>query len=444
MQVVTAFAPSTPVELAEHGQQDLRTVGSRDPLLLAPHRQLPADVRLVFQRVYAIAQRLPVQRAPAAAREVRVVQEDARTVRPDRSTQRRRRTVDRVRFGVVLEAAPEVLPRVRGQSPSRRADAFLVVLIGEERAVRAASVAGPAGHDAVAATREDARPPGQQPRDIGTDHVLRIGRIAELDVFARKVERHFAIARVVVDIHHRRNRVVRPRALASAGARCTHLASVRRVTSHRCTPRLDTVCVMRLAVLDVGSNTVHLLVVDAHLGAHPWPAHSVKAVLRLAEQIGKDGRLSKAGADALVTSVGQARDAAVELETEDLLAFGTSAVRDARNSAEVLARVRKETGVDLRVLSGEGEARMTFLAVRRWYGWSAGRLLVLDIGGGSLEIGLGIDEEPDVALSLPIGAGRLTRERLHGDPPSAVAIRALTEYVEATLDAALRNVDLGE
>ena len=61
----------------------------------------------------------------------------------------------------------------------------------------------------------------------------------------------------------------------------------------------------------------------------------------------------------------------------------------------MLARVREETGVDLQVLSGEDEARLTFLAVRRWFGWSAGRLLVLDIGGGSLEIAAGIDEEPE-------------------------------------------------
>lgn len=199
---------------------------------------------------------------------------------------------------------------------------------------------------------------------------------------------------------------------------------------------------MRLAVLDVGSNTVHLLVVDAHLGAHPWPAHSVKAVLRLAEQIGKDGRLSKTGADSLVTSVLQARDAAAKLETEDLLAFATSAVRDAKNSAEVLARVRKETGVELRVLSGEGEARMTFLAVRRWYGWSAGNLLVLDIGGGSLEIGVGIDEEPVQALSLPLGAGRMTRQFLGGDPPRARDIDALTEFAEEALDEAVKSADI--
>jgi len=199
---------------------------------------------------------------------------------------------------------------------------------------------------------------------------------------------------------------------------------------------------MRLAVLDVGSNTVHLLVVDAHLGAHPWPAHSVKAVLRLAEQIGKDGRLSKTGSDSLVTSVLEARDAAAKLDTEDLLAFATSAVRDAKNSADVLARVRKETGVELRVLSGEGEARMTFLAVRRWYGWSAGNLLVLDIGGGSLEIGVGIDEEPIQALSLPLGAGRMSRQFLNGDPPRARDIDALTEFAENALDEAVKSADI--
>jgi exopolyphosphatase/guanosine-5'-triphosphate,3'-diphosphate pyrophosphatase len=191
---------------------------------------------------------------------------------------------------------------------------------------------------------------------------------------------------------------------------------------------------MRLGVLDVGSNTVHLLVVDAHPGAHPWPAHSEKAVLRLAEQINPDGRLSKEGADALVTAVREARKSAERLETEDLLAFATSAVRDATNSAEVLARVRLETGVELRVLSGEGEARMTFLAVRRWFGWSAGRLLVLDIGGGSLELAAGIDEEPDIALSVPLGAGRLTRERLAGDPPRSGDVHALMEYAEKTLE----------
>lgn len=173
---------------------------------------------------------------------------------------------------------------------------------------------------------------------------------------------------------------------------------------------------------------MHLLVVDAHRGAHPWPAYSEKSVLRLAERIGRDGTLERDAADDLVKAVASARAAAVTHEVDDMLAFATSAVRDATNSAKVLARVREETGVELEVLSGRDEARLTFLAVRRWFGWSAGRLLALDIGGGSLEIAAGVDEEPGVALSLPLGAGRLTRERFSADPPPPVEIEDLREH----------------
>ncbi len=243
-----------------------------------------------------------------------------------------------------------------------------------------------------------------------------VGRVAELQPFPRKVQPDLAATRLagVLDRDHNLH----------------HPAYVTRFTFATYRWR------MRLGVLDVGSNTVHLLVVDAHQGAHPWPAYSEKTELRLAEKIGADGRLSCSGADALVEAVAKARDAATGHETEDLLAFATSAVRGATNSAAVLRRVRDETGVDLQVLSGEAEAAMTFLAVRRWFGWSAGRLLVLDIGGGSLEIASGIDEEPDVALSLPLGAGRLTRERLHGDPPSAAQVDRLCEYVDSQLERA--------
>ena len=201
---------------------------------------------------------------------------------------------------------------------------------------------------------------------------------------------------------------------------------------------------MRLGVLDVGSNTVHLLLVDAHHGAHPWPAHSEKAALRLAEQIRPNGALTKAGADALVAAAKEARASAARLNADDLLAFATSAVRDATNSQEVLQRVRDEAGVRLQVLSGAEEAKATFLAVRRWFGWSAGRLLVFDIGGGSLEIAAGIDETPDIAMSLPLGAGRLTRDRLGIDrdgksPPRASAVDDLREFVDKSLEPAVRK-----
>ena len=194
---------------------------------------------------------------------------------------------------------------------------------------------------------------------------------------------------------------------------------------------------MRLGVLDVGSNTVHLLIVDAHRGGHPEAVRSHKNPLRLAGLLRPDGSLGAHGTRALVDAVCAARAAAEDEGVEDMMAFATSAVRDATDSTEVLAAVREASGIELRVLPGEDEARLTFLAVRRWFGWSAGRLLCLDIGGGSLEMAAGRDEEPDVVLSLPLGAGRLTRDRLRRDPPSAREVGALQSLVGAQLAGAV-------
>ncbi len=186
-------------------------------------------------------------------------------------------------------------------------------------------------------------------------------------------------------------------------------------------------------MLDVGSNTVHLLVVDAHRGAQPSPQLSRKSVLRLSQHIDKHGDLDLEGADALVGATLGACRQAEELGCDEVIAFATSAVRDARNGAAVLERVATETGVSLSVLSGDDEARLTFLAVRRWYGWSAGRLICLDIGGGSLELAAGGDEEPDRTASLPLGAARLTRDWFDGDPPSKGALSRAREHVESAL-----------
>jgi exopolyphosphatase/guanosine-5'-triphosphate,3'-diphosphate pyrophosphatase len=164
---------------------------------------------------------------------------------------------------------------------------------------------------------------------------------------------------------------------------------------------------MRLGVLDIGSNTGHLLVVDAHDGAAPLPAFSFKQPLRLAEHLDAEGAVTQSGIDALTSFTAEALVVAEEKGCEAMLSFATSAVRDSVNSDAVLAHVRETTGVAIEVLSGEDEARLTFLAVRRWFGWSAGKLTVFDIGGGSLEIASGADERPDVAQSLPLGAARL-------------------------------------
>jgi exopolyphosphatase / guanosine-5'-triphosphate,3'-diphosphate pyrophosphatase len=190
---------------------------------------------------------------------------------------------------------------------------------------------------------------------------------------------------------------------------------------------------MRLGVLDVGSNTVHLLVVDAYPGARPLPAFSHKVEMRLAAHLQPDNTLSEAGEELLTEFVLEAMGIAEDKGVEEFLAFATSAVRDAGNGLEVLARVEERTGTQIRVLSGENEARLTFLAARRWFGWSSGRLLVFDIGGGSLEVAAGQDEEPEAAMSLPLGAGRLTRDWFTADPPPSDDVRALRRHVRTEI-----------
>jgi exopolyphosphatase/guanosine-5'-triphosphate,3'-diphosphate pyrophosphatase len=189
---------------------------------------------------------------------------------------------------------------------------------------------------------------------------------------------------------------------------------------------------MRLGVLDIGSNTGHLLVVDAHRGAAPLPAYSHKEPLRLAEHL-QDGEVTRGGIKALTKFVADAVVVAEDKGAQDMLGFATSAVRDARNSDAVLDHVAEQTGVRIAVLPGSDEARLTFLAVRRWFGWSAGRLAVFDIGGGSLEIAGGSDEEPDVAWSMPLGAARLAREYFGDGMPDQQTIRALRKKIRATI-----------
>lgn len=194
---------------------------------------------------------------------------------------------------------------------------------------------------------------------------------------------------------------------------------------------------MRLGVLDVGSNTVHLLVVDAHRGARPIPETSHKSVLRLMRYLEPDGAISEVGVQAIIDAVADAAAAAEEAEVDEFLPIATSAIREAANGEEVLARVASETGVELQVLPGADEAHLTFLAVRRWYGWSADNLLVFDIGGGSLELTQGMDEVPDVALSLPLGAGRSTVEFLPDDPPSEDQVDGLRAHAREVLADAI-------
>ena len=197
---------------------------------------------------------------------------------------------------------------------------------------------------------------------------------------------------------------------------------------------------MRLGVLDVGSNTVHLQVVDTSPGARPNPTFNYKEELRLTQYISEDNQVSQEGIDKLRSSIKRAIEQSASVQTQELLPFATSALREAENGDQIIKSINKDFHIDLQVLSGEEEARLTFLAARRWFGWSSGRLLVIDIGGGSLEMAVGVDESPEIAISLPLGAARLTKRFLKGDPYTDKSVRALRDHIEEKLEQILPSL----
>ena len=197
---------------------------------------------------------------------------------------------------------------------------------------------------------------------------------------------------------------------------------------------------MRLGVLDVGSNTVHLQIVDTSPGARPNPTFNYKEELKLTQYISEDNLVSDEGIEKLRSSIKRAIEQSASVQTQELLPFATSALREASNGEEIINSINKDFKIDLQVLSGEEEAKLTFLAARRWFGWSSGRLLVIDIGGGSLEMAVGVDESPEIATSLPLGAARLTKDFLKGDPYTDKSIRALRDHIENKLEQILPSL----
>ena len=197
---------------------------------------------------------------------------------------------------------------------------------------------------------------------------------------------------------------------------------------------------MRLGVLDVGSNTVHLQIVDTSPGARPNPTFNYKEELKLTQYISEDNLVSDEGIEKLRSSIKRAIEQSASVQTQELLPFATSALREAGNGEEIINSINKDFKIDLQVLSGEEEAKLTFLAARRWFGWSSGRLLVIDIGGGSLEMAVGVDESPEIATSLPLGAARLTKDFLRGDPYTDKSIRALRDHIENKLEQILPSL----
>jgi exopolyphosphatase/guanosine-5'-triphosphate,3'-diphosphate pyrophosphatase len=183
-----------------------------------------------------------------------------------------------------------------------------------------------------------------------------------------------------------------------------------------------------VAVLDAGSFSARLVVLSA-TGSPREPLLDHRIRLRLDRELDDHDRLSDRGIAALSAAVGAGMAKAAKHGVTDVYPLATSCIRDARNSTEVVRRVDRETGVELKFLSGRREAELAYLAARRWYGAAAGPLLVVDIGGGTVELAAGSGEHATFARSLRLGARSMTRDWLASEPVSRKGIQALREHV---------------
>ncbi len=176
---------------------------------------------------------------------------------------------------------------------------------------------------------------------------------------------------------------------------------------------------MKLAALDVGTNTVLMLVVEQIADGRLLTLADLSRITRLGRGVDATGRLDPESAartlDAIVEFTGKAR----ALGAEKILTAATAALRDARDGAEFIAQVKTRTGIDLNIISGDDEAELSYLSTKKGLNLDpCDRVLIVDIGGGSTEL---IRSEPGRKLdvvSLQIGSVRLTERLVHHDPPS--------------------------
>ncbi len=197
---------------------------------------------------------------------------------------------------------------------------------------------------------------------------------------------------------------------------------------------------MRIAAFDLGSNSFHLLVADAHSDGTFEPVMTDKEMLRLGSAVAATGEIGWAAASSAVDVVGRFRAMAESLKADEIVACATAAFREAEDSLAVVDRIESETGVKVRVISGREEARLIFDAVRASVVIDPGPGLALDLGGGSLEVMIGDGRGLDWATSLKLGVARLTAEQVRSDPPSAGDCRRVTAAVTKAVGRILPEI----
>ena len=179
---------------------------------------------------------------------------------------------------------------------------------------------------------------------------------------------------------------------------------------------------MRVAGIDIGTLTCRLLVADVHLPDVFKEIDADRRILRLGEGVDQSKRLSNKAMDRVVATLKEWREKTAKYSLEAVAVVATSAVRDSENRQEFLSRVKRETGWDIEILTGEEEARRTMLGIRFGLAATISDFLGVDIGGGSTECILARGGESPKVISLDLGVVRLLERDFHHDPPTKLRI----------------------
>ncbi|MEO7714243.1 MAG: Ppx/GppA phosphatase family protein [Gemmatimonadaceae bacterium] len=196
----------------------------------------------------------------------------------------------------------------------------------------------------------------------------------------------------------------------------------------------------RIAAIDIGSNSVRQIVADVTPDGGITVVDEMKAAPRLGADLDVTGVLGTTAMERAAQAVGRMATLARQLGATRIEAVATSAVRDASNGQQFVSRVRQEAGLELRIIDGAGEARLSWLSALAHFDVGRGRTVVMDIGGGSLELALAADGVLDDLVSLPFGALRLTERYLRGGS-GPKAVEKLRKHVRDALKNVLPRRD---
>jgi exopolyphosphatase/guanosine-5'-triphosphate,3'-diphosphate pyrophosphatase len=198
---------------------------------------------------------------------------------------------------------------------------------------------------------------------------------------------------------------------------------------------------MKIAALDLGSNTFHMLVASVDRRGAVLKLGSKKEALRLAGSMLPDGTIPEPSLTRALNTIGGMLELARELGAERIVAVGTSALRDARNGGELVVRAKDSYGLDVEILSGEEEGRLVYRGAMGRLASAASRAVVIDLGGGSVELAVGEDGVCLGARTLPLGFLRVARTLGLSDTLDRRALGTIEQYVRLQAAQAATGVE---